>query len=178
MMAELLTTVLVKKIRASLETAYDLEKLAIRKGIPIIEPFRGLTDRSGCLRVLGPSESFYENLLPQFRGTPEPKSELGLLKKAFYEAKEFIKKIAEKWDFETLDDSGETSAENDSSTILHLSVDDRNIIFTADAGQPALNEVVDLLESEKFDFSTLNLVQVPHHGSQRNVGAFHSQSSS
>ncbi len=159
-----------KALRRSLDTARGLERLAEKKGIPIVEPFAGLTDNTGCLRVLGPTEDFYESLLPDFRGTPEPKEGVGVIKKVAAEAREIICKVAERWSFETLNDEGETSAENNSSTVLLLTWDERNSLFTGDAGIPALTEIADLLEAEGFDFSSLGFIQVPHHGSQRNVG--------
>jgi beta-lactamase superfamily II metal-dependent hydrolase len=163
-----------KSLRESLEAAYRLEKLAKSKRIPIIEPFYGLSygfkDASSFLRVLGPTEEFYENQLPYFRGTPEPREDTSLFTKLFAEAGELVRTIPEWWHYETLNDDGETSAENDSSTILLLTIGNRSLLFTADAGIPALTEVVNCLEWENFDFSTLKFVQIPHHGSRRNVG--------
>ena len=159
-----------ESLRKSLDTTRNLERLANSKRIPIIEPFCGLKDNSGHLFVLGPKKDFYEELLPGFRGTPEPKDDNSLLKKGFYGIKEFIEKIAERWDYETLDDNGETTAENNSSTILLLAVDNHNLLFTGDAGIPALTNALDSLYEIGFDFSTISFVQVPHHGSRRNVG--------
>jgi len=158
-----------KKLEESLNQAINLEELARQKGIPITEPFQGLSDDDGNLKVLGPSEEFYESLLPLFQATPEPKEE-GFIAKAIAGAKDFIKKVAERWDFETLDDEGETAAENNSSVILLLSYDGRNLLFTSDAGMPALEHAADYLDMAEFDCSDLTFIQVPHHGSQRNVG--------
>ena len=44
------------------------------------------------------------------------------------------------------------------------------ILFTADAGVPALEQAIGQLEVIGFDFNRLRIVQVPHHGSKRNVG--------
>ena len=85
-------------------------------------------------------------------------------------AKEAVNMIAERWNFETLDDTGETTAENNSSAILMFSIDGENMLFTGDAGIPALTEVAARLHAEGFNFSTLKFVQVPHHGSRRNIG--------
>ena len=158
-------------LRKSLDAARDLERLAERLRIPIVEPFTGLTDRTGRILVVGPTEKFYEDLLPEFRGTPEPKAEIGFVGKAFQEGKEIIKRIAERWDFETLTDEGETSAENNSSVIILVQGEnDDFMLFTGDAGIPALTEATDYLTSRGFDYGKLRFIQVPHHGSQRNVG--------
>lgn len=160
-----------RALRESLETARNLEKLAKQKGIRIVEPFWGLTGFDKVMRVLGPTEEFYKNLLPGYRGTPEPKAGLDFAFTQFVkEAKETVKKIAERWGYETLDDTGETSAENNSSAILLFTIGGESLLFTGDAGIPALLEAVGRLQAEGFDFSTLKFVQVPHHGSKRNLG--------
>lgn len=160
-----------KSLRYALEATSYLEQLAKSQGIPIIEPLWGLRDDSKCLHVLGPTEAFYESQLPHFRSTPQPKEDsASLLAKLLADARNFVKTVAENWNHETLGEDGETSAENDASAVLLLVVDNRNLLFTADAGIPALTEVVDRLEAIAFDFSTLEFVQIPHHGSRRNVG--------
>ncbi len=158
-------------LRKSLDNARRLERLATDKKIPIVEPFVGVKDASGRVVILGPTVEFYESLLPGFRGTPEPKyAESGVLTRMVRGAEELVKKIAEHWNIETLDDTGETSAENNSSAILGVDFGDRWIMFTGDAGIPALTEVVKLFDARKLNFSKLDFVQVPHHGSRRNVG--------
>jgi len=194
-----------KSLRESLEAIGKLEKIAKSKRIPIIEPFVGLKDKSGCFSVLGPTINFYESQLPHFRSTPDPREHplladrlfldepyskvFGVQELCFFQKwmlpdpredsarilqipannRNFVKIVAESWDYETLSNDGETSAENDSSTILLLTFENQRLLFTADAGIPALTEVVDRLENKNFDFSTLNFVQIPHHGSRRNV---------
>ena len=123
------------------------------------------------MRVLGPTEAFYKNLLPGYRGTPEPKAGLTFAFGQLVEkAKETVKKIAENWGHETLDDTGETSAENNSSAIILFTIGEDSLLFTSDAGIPALSEAVGRLHADGFDFSKLKFVQVPHHGSKRNIG--------
>jgi beta-lactamase superfamily II metal-dependent hydrolase len=160
-----------RALKESLETARNLEKLAKQKKINIVEPFWGLTGFNKAVRVVGPTEEFYKNLLPGYRGTPEPRAGLAYgFKQLVEKTKEAVKKIAENWGYETLDDTGETSAENNSSAILLFTIGDQSLLFTGDAGIPALSEAVERLQAEGFDFSTLRFVQVPHHGSRRNVG--------
>lgn len=160
-----------RALRESIENARNLEKLAKMKGINIVEPFWGLTGYDKVMRILGPTEQFYGNLLPGFRGTPEPKTGLAFgFSQLLKDTGEAVKKIAENWGLETLDDTGETSAENNSGAILLFTMDGQSMLFTGDAGIPALTEAVERLQTEAFDFSTLNFVQVPHHGSRRNIG--------
>jgi len=156
-------------LRRSLDSAHGLEQQAIAKGIPIVEPFAGQVDESGCVVALGPSREYYESLLPGFRGAPEPKAP-GLLAKAGAGIREAVERIAESWNFETLDDSGETSPENNSSAIVYLAFDGRSALFTADAGIPALTLAADWAVRAGIDLSQTTFIQVPHHGSRRNVG--------
>lgn len=150
-------------VRMSLDSARALEQLAISNGIRIMAPFAGLTHNSGLLRVLTPSEAFYSELLQEFDRSAS------LLGRMAAKAKTFVKRITESWENETLEEGGETSAVNESSTVLLLSVDERNLLFTADAGQRALDHVVDLFDAAGLDADILDFVQVPHHGSRRSV---------
>jgi beta-lactamase superfamily II metal-dependent hydrolase len=159
-----------ESLRKSLETACSIEKLAAKKGIPIYEPFTGRTDIGGGLVVVGPTQEYYESLIPGFRGTPEPKEALGIVEKFFAKAEEVIKKVLESLDIETLKDDGETSAENNTCAIVLLQHDSKYALFTADAGTPALSMACDILERSGYDPKQFAFTQVPHHGSQRNVG--------
>jgi len=159
-----------ESLRRSLDAACDLEQLAKRKGIKIIEPFAGVAGWNGAFRILGPTQQYYESLLPHFRGTPEPKQPLSLFGKAATGIMEAMRKLAEHWDVETLSDEGETSPENNTSAIALLNLDGRSVFFTGDAGTPALDMAADRMTADGIDRSTLRFVQVPHHGSRRNVG--------
>jgi beta-lactamase superfamily II metal-dependent hydrolase len=153
-------------IKDALNAVYELEQIAERKRIKVVEPFCGLRDDSKCLSVLSPTRNFYKNLLPYFRSTPEPRKDTI---STFSSTSSFVRTVAESWNYETLREDGETSAENDSSVILLLNHDNRNLLFTADAGISALTEAVNYLEYNNFDSSMLNFIQIPHHGSRRNV---------
>ena len=81
-----------------------------------------------------------------------------------------MKTIAEDWDIETLRNDGVTSPVNNSSAIVRFDWKGRLSLLTGDAGIPALEMALDYLEADGFDPSQLGFVQVPHHGSRRNVG--------
>jgi beta-lactamase superfamily II metal-dependent hydrolase len=160
-------------LRKSLEEAKVLERIALTRKIPLIEPFAGVSDASGSVWVLGPSQLYYESLLPSFRPCPEPISQPqigGFFFQTLTKAEEALNWIAESFNFETLDDEGETSAENNSSTVLLIVVGERYILLTADAGAPAISQALDLFERAGLDKSKIVFVQVPHHGSKRNIG--------
>ncbi|MBW1976256.1 MAG: MBL fold metallo-hydrolase [Deltaproteobacteria bacterium] len=160
-------------LKKSLDTARDLEKIADEKGIPIIEPFAGIYKDFGLGRIdiAGPTKEYYESLLPSFAATPEPKGALAsLMARGAEMVVEAVSKVFESWDKETLDDTGETSAENNSGAITLLRVADKQLVFTGDAGIPALTNGVDLLEACNITHADCSFIQVPHHGSKRCVG--------
>ena len=157
------------ELKESLESVRALDAKAREKGIAVIEPFVGVFETTRSFYVLGPTKDFYETVLPGFI-IPAAAQVEGVIRRVAEKAKDFITSIAEDWGYESLDDSGETSAENNSSVILLLLCDADAVLFTADAGIPALTQAADRLDSIAFDYSALRLVQVPHHGSKRNVG--------
>jgi len=162
-----------EKIRKALQDVRDIERIALRKKIPIVEPFTGLSDATKSLIVMGPTLEYYDSLLPDFRCTPQAKTSnlMKMLKGISEGAIEAVKTVFESWDYETLSDTGDpTSAENNSSVILLLSVDGRNLLFSADAGIPALSQAAEILEAINVIPNNLKFIQVPHHGSRRNVG--------
>ena len=160
-------------LRKSLDTARELEEIATQKEIPIIEPFVGICKDFGFGRIdiVGPTKEYYESLLPDFASTPEPKSSLAtFLTGAVERVTEVVSKVFESWDVETLDDNGETSAENSSGAITLLRVDGKTLLFTGDAGISALTNAANLLGENGITNESYSFIQIPHHGSKRNVG--------
>jgi beta-lactamase superfamily II metal-dependent hydrolase len=162
-------TGLSEKLEKAVSAAHELECICERKGIPIVEPFAGSATKDGAVLVLGPTQEFYQRLLPHFRDTPAAKVP-SIIAQFASTMVEKVTTVAEKLHIETLNDSGVTSAENNSSTILLLTLDGCKILLTADAGIPALTAAADYAESRGIMLNDLYLIQVPHHGSRRNVG--------
>ncbi|MFJ9180876.1 ComEC/Rec2 family competence protein [Streptomyces sp. NPDC102360] len=155
------------ELRDSLQGASDLEEVAQAQGVPIEEPFRDWTSDDGVLRVLGPTEDYYRELLAEIV-EPDPAQEA----KKSWEAsirRLLASIVSEALWTETLGESGETSAKNNTSAICLLEVDGRKLLFTGDAGIPALDHALVALEADGFQPGDLRFVQVPHHGSRRNV---------
>lgn len=154
-------------LEKSLQGASDLESIANRKGIPIVEPFAGMSTPDGALRILGPSEEFYEEMLAAIQGPPAA-AKTGLsLRELITKAAALVKETI---NLETLRDDGTTSPQNNTSVITLLTIDGRRSLLTGDAGIAALEQAVAMLEAEGFEPGTLIFVQVQHHGSRRNVG--------
>ncbi len=166
------------RLRAALDDARELEKLANRKGIPITEPFAGSELRTcgGILTVLGPTQQYYEVLLTDFRSTPEKKEAYSLAANLLRTLQEgavaVAQRVRESFGVETLEepDDDAISAENNSSAILLLQIDGHQMLFTGDAGVPALERADDWAEECGITLSASGFSQVLHHGSRRNVG--------
>lgn len=159
---------LKERLKEGLNIAYELEQIAKEKKITVREPYTGLTFDSGVITVLNPTVDYYSELLPNFRSTPAPISE-SVLDKAFTVIKDAINWVAESIHIETLDESGETSAENNSSVISLFNFNYQKILFTGDAGIPALQQSIQYAKSKNIGLTDLCAVQVPHHGSRRNI---------
>jgi beta-lactamase superfamily II metal-dependent hydrolase len=162
------------KLDDGLEAACQLEEIAQGRQVKLHEPFQGLTFQYGnptpaTFHFLGPSEDYYESLLPNFRSTPGPSQNIlaALLGG--------VKEVAAEWVFETmnvetLSDVGDTSAENESSTVLYMSIEGHSFLFTGDTGCVGLARAILYANSQGISLKQLTVLQVPHHGSKRNIG--------
>ena len=170
------------KIRNEYSVISELIDLADAQKTSVHEPFQG--QQIGPFTVLSPTRWAYLRLVSQFRKTPDPdidqlkadnmwiegakKSFLGgILGSLVEKAAEWM---PENWDIELLKDGAITAAENESSTILYGRFGTSSVLLTADAGVNALWWAMDYADANQIDLSTLDLVQVPHHGSRSNVG--------
>lgn len=160
------------KLRKSLTRAADLEEIANHRGVPIVEPFEGVQTPDGIFRILGPTQNYYEQLLTEMiTGAPGESRGLSALQNLFLNGTTLSKRLTqETHEVETISDSVDTTPQNNSSAICLLSVAGRKLLFTGDAGIPALTRATVLLEAEGFKPGDLSFIQVPHHGSRRNVG--------
>ena len=165
---------LTDKLERSLEAVASLIQQAERAGIPVTEPFTGVQRFGGALTVVGPTEDYYTSLLPDFRSATSAATAESLVRKALRASGQVLTRVMESVHIETLTDDGSTSAENSSSAIIHLEVDNRRLLFTGDAGIEALTRVANTLDGGGYGWSPtsrpLDFIQIPHHGSKHNVG--------
>jgi len=163
-----------ERLREEISATYELELLALRKGIPINEPFLG--SAIGPFVVLSPEEDWYlRELIPAFEKSPE-QNDPGAVKGAATADLEAGKTaagwIGEQWDVEMLRENVETTAENESSVILFGSIDNKGILLTGDAGIKALTKSVDLMAAKRVSLpGMVQFLQVPHHGCRCNVSS-------
>jgi beta-lactamase superfamily II metal-dependent hydrolase len=157
------------RIREALDAAHELEKLALAKKIPIHEPFQG--SGIGPFLVLSPERDWYlHDLVPNFARTPDAKQAVpGILSPLFKAVGEAALWVAEALNIETLDENGETSAQNESSVVLYGNFGGHGVLLTGDSGRIGLTRSILYTRTLGISLKGLNCVQVPHHGSRRNV---------
>jgi beta-lactamase superfamily II metal-dependent hydrolase len=162
-----------ERAKRTLSAAREIEQLATRKNIPIVEPFAGCKNSNGLI-VLGPTVEFYQAMLASFKfmpgATEAASSSLGEAFKLF--AKTAVNWVLENILTETLQEPAEdaTSPENNSSVIFVISIDGKKLLFTGDAGVTALNAAVSFATTNAIPLTGINFFDVPHHGSRRNLG--------
>ncbi len=162
---------LQEKIEKSLQNACDLEEIAKRKNIPIYEPFQGMTAGS-TLHALGPSKKYYESLLPYLKDMPTPKAGFGIFAPIVKTVEEVVSCIEDSVGLDLLNDNEDiTSPSNNTSTVIVFNLDGHKLLFNGDAGKTALLNAIAYAEGlpEPITLSDLVFLDVPHHGSKRNI---------
>ncbi len=159
------------KLREAYQYAHDIEQLAINKKIEIYHPHQGNNYKEHderILTILGPSKEFYLGLIQSSEKTPT--MEGAETRTQTYSEKK--KTVIEDMRFETenLSENDEvTSAENDMSLILLLTVAGSKVLFTGDAGTQGLFNAIKYANSNGFNLKDLDVFDVPHHGSRHNL---------
>jgi beta-lactamase superfamily II metal-dependent hydrolase len=156
-----------KRIRESMQMADDLLRAVSTRRIPLEEPFQGKT--IGFLTVCGPSVPYYEELLAQF-ADPEKIRALESETRLQDAAEKRLEVAALLCRLpnvpKVLLDCPQTCPENNSSVILAMVYKQCKYVFTGDAGAQALTHAV-----TAYNLSNCNWLQIPHHGSRRNITA-------
>ena len=160
---------LLNRVKEAFGMANDLETIAKERSVEIKKCFRGCSAYNGALRVLGPSKDLYEKFLLLSDKTPksiiDENYNVPYIKKDVDE-ENYIQGHEIDWF-----DEEETSAVNQTSLIISLDLGSIKFLFTGDAGKEALNEALDYYEGLDIDndASDFDVVQLPHHGSRKNI---------
>lgn len=147
------------RLQRDLDSAYQVVQTATRMGVTVREPFQGVAGLGGAVRVLGPTLSFYQEQLALFRlggmALPAlPNPGIGI----------------EDYATETLDVGGGTSPMNETSAVLWFQLPEGDrILLTGDAGVLSLSHAIIYAMDSGIDVTSAGTVQIPHHGSRRNV---------
>jgi beta-lactamase superfamily II metal-dependent hydrolase len=172
---------LARAVRDKYDIVSQIVDLGVQKGCTFYYPFQG--SRVGPFHILSPSEWAYLYLLPQFEPTPDPDQaaiegaqmwigKATLLSRAIDAARAQVHRwTQETWAYERLRDGGITSASNESSVILYGDFgDNKRVLLTGDAGIRSLAWAAQYAASAGLVLQQFSFVQIPHHGSRRNVG--------
>lgn len=150
----------------------ELEELATRNGALVLSPFQGA--QIGALTVLAPERSRYLDILVALPNTPaeiksKRASHFSIAADLFEKAKVAVMSyVNETWFSEILSNFPDaTSPSNESSVVQASILDDKKILLTGDVGPAGLQEAFNY--AAKFGFYQPDFIQVPHHGSRRNV---------
>ena len=158
---------LSERIKESVRLATDVEKMAKEKKVKVCEPFQGAKIGS-YFYVLSPSKEWYIELLKNFDKMPPTKSTLIPECQSFASSTDDT--AYEDWYNETLKEDGETSARNESSVVLlGILPDNYGVLLTGDAGRQAFTNAYEYALDCGYDLQQCQFVQMPHHGSRRNV---------
>ncbi len=147
-------------IRKSLATVEELYAAFNARKIGIFEPFSGIEIQ--FLTVVGPSQEYYEELVTSFGDSQSVKSVD--TRDQIYKIWAMLHDKAQEQLGTELPPDPQTTPENNSSVILATIRHEKKFLFTADAGVPALQKA-----SEAYDLSKCYWMQIPHHGSRRNI---------
>jgi beta-lactamase superfamily II metal-dependent hydrolase len=144
-----------------------LEKIALRKGIQMYEPFQGA--KIGPFTVLAPSPARYFQLILQSEKTPQQSAETaGILSALMKAAAPAIAFIKAGWGSEKFS-SEETSTENEMSVVQYALLNGHEIVLTGDAGRGAMTEAANYTPLAGLQLPGVRKFQAPHHGGRRNV---------
>lgn len=156
-----------KRMTEAFKYAYQLEQVAIAKigENNIIHPVVG-NNYFGCLTILSPSKDFYRTELLESDKTPttlDGGSNTNYYAKTMKKLVRYIKGFM-LWRNE------DTTPINETSIVTLLSMPDQVYLLTADAGRNGIKEALDYMDSQiGLAYKSIDVLQLPHHGSRKNV---------
>lgn len=144
-------------ITNSLERQMELAAVLRSRGVTVSEPFEDRT--VGFLKVLGPSEEYYEELVRRFTNIERV---CDLMEESRAKVAAFNERYKKK-SLRLLDEP-QLNAENLSSTIMGMEYKGDVILLTGDSGNESLKRVQGYTE-----LIGCRWMQIPHHGSINNI---------
>ena len=157
-----------REVYKSLAMAGDLINLLDSRRIPRTEPFTGVSyslPDNAYLTVVGPTVDLYTELLSGIdeavQQAEQAEMKKLLLSQPLWYSPSVVKSQTPE---QVIDEKDEESPSNNSSAILLLTYHNQRFLFTADAGPIAFKSAI-----KSYDITNLNWMQVPHHGSRRNL---------
>jgi beta-lactamase superfamily II metal-dependent hydrolase len=152
----------------------ELVQLAEENGTEVDEPFAGRWAFGNALRILGPTEDWYAQLVAEQQGQAAerigtaPGQPSGFAAAARLLGQHVLAALPVEVPFE---DAGGTNPRNNSSAIILVEVDGNRMLFTSDGGVPALDRAWDWLRDNVGDTRAPDWIDLPHHGSRQNASS-------
>jgi len=150
-------------IQETLETVDTLAAICRIRKIPMGEPFAGA--QIGPLSVVGPTVDYYTELVAQFADSSAIRASEALVASLPNQA--LVEALLESMPqpaSDSLEANPETEPENNSGVILAMQHVSGLHLFTGDAGAQALARA-----AQQYPLGGCHWMQVPHHGSRRNI---------
>ena len=146
----------------SFEKIQKLNELCQKHNLKKIQAFRESNILNEDIKILSPSKEYYQEKVQQF-------TNIDFLKKVDFSIKQptvFDDEVSSPCTI--VDEVNDASPENLTSTVLQLTDSSgKKYILTADAGVESFDD----MDKNGFNNENINLVQLPHHGSRRNVSS-------
>lgn len=154
---------LAQTLRDKFPYSAELEEIALTKGIPIYDGLQGL--KFGEFKIVAPTRDRYVELVLEASGVSYASLEAIASDRA---AAREPSEVQAGWGDERFSGSG-TGPRNEMSIVQVATIAGSKIMLTGDAGRDGLAEAVAYAPTVGFGLPGINIFQVPHHGSRRNV---------
>lgn len=154
---------LEKRLRDEFPHSAALEELAIERGIPIHAGFTGTT--YGEFKILAPTQGRYLELVLEASGVKLASVESHGMARV---ASGTLLESPAAWGEEVFSPSG-TGPRNEMSIVQVATLAGQKIMLTGDAGRESLREAVEQSALMGYQLPGIDVFQVPHHGSRRNL---------
>lgn len=160
---------LAERLRDEFAMADDIEGIAKEKEIPLYRAFQGCNLVPDVLTVLAPNKTSYKKFLLASGKTPE--SIIDDFNKKSYRKVELEEEPYDENGIIKWFDDEDTSEVNQTSLVLSLKIGKEHFLFTGDAGKTTFINALNFYDSlsRNNDSSDFTIVQLPHHGSRKNI---------
>lgn len=161
---------LIARMRNDAPIMAEIEDMAAQHSIPIFSAFTGT--RIGAFTIVAPTKQRYLELVPHFSRTPvpaaapAPNAAQGGLAGLFEAANQWVR---ETWFSESLSENVPDSPSNESSLIQYAYIAGFRVLLTGDGNARSLLAGASAAAALGIALPGLDLMQMPHHGSRRNV---------
>lgn len=161
---------LVRRLRKNFPYTAALERIAEEQGVTINDAFQG--SWIGEFLILAPSRERYIDLVVESEKTPEPERGAAITQTLVSRTIALLRSVASIWGQENLKgETDGTSRENETSIVQWTQMCGKKVLLTGDAGIEGLSEACDYAEVNGVALPGIDWLDVPHHGSRRNVSS-------